>query len=155
MSIVVEYLLNKASEAHIIEHLISCDADFEPVLSARVDINDYARKIVSKAMRFEAWSGDKLVGLLAVYCNDQDKLIAYITNVSVLHKWMHKGIASRMMKQCIEYLNELGMRQISLEVAVNNLPAIRLYENNSFVAGKVNGQCVGMNLNLESKKKYE
>jgi ribosomal protein S18 acetylase RimI-like enzyme len=150
MSAVVEYLMNKASEAEIAEHLSRCDADFVAPLSDRVEINDYAKKIASKATRFEAWSGGTLVGLVAAYCNDQEKSIAYITSVSVLREWMGKGNAARLISQCIEHAKVSGMRQISLEVASDNAPAIRLYEKNGFVAGNANASFVSMDLYLKS-----
>ena len=149
MSELVEYDLNKASEAEIAEHLLCCDADFVPSLSSRVEINDYARKIAGKATRFEAWSGGMLVGLVAAYCNDQEKHIAYITSVSVLREWMGKGIAANLMKQCIEHAETSGMWQISLEVASDNTPAIKLYEKSGFVAGKMNAPFVTMDLYLK------
>jgi len=149
MSELVEYDLNKASEAEIAEYLLCCDADFVPSLSSRVEINDYARKIAGKATRFEAWSGGMLVGLVAAYCNDQEKHIAYITSVSVLREWMGKGIAANLMKQCIEHAETSGMWQISLEVASDNTPAIKLYEKSGFVAGKVNAPFVTMDLYLK------
>jgi ribosomal protein S18 acetylase RimI-like enzyme len=152
MSTVVEYLSNKASEAEITQHLSRCDADFVPPLSGRVEINDYAKKIASKASRFEAWSGGVLVGLVAAYCNDQEKHIAYITSVSVLCEWMGKGISSHLMSQCIEHAKVSGMRQISLEVASDNTSAIRLYEKNGFVAGNANTPFVSMDLYLKSGK---
>jgi ribosomal protein S18 acetylase RimI-like enzyme len=155
MSAAVEYLSNKASEAEIAEHLSRCDADFVPPLSGRVEISDYAQKIASKATRFEAWSGGTLVGLVAAYCNDQEKRVAYITSVSVLKEWMSKGIAARLMSQCIEHAKASGMRQISLEVASDNAPAIRLYEKSGFAAGKVNAPFVTMDLHLKSGEEYE
>ncbi len=150
MSTAVEYLSNKASEAEIAEHLSRCDADFVPPLSGRVEIADYAKKIASKATRFEAWSGNALVGLVAAYCNDQEKRTAYITSVSVLKAWAGKGIAARLVAQCVEHAKVLGMRQISLELAGDNTRAIRLYEKSGFVAGKVTDAFVTMNLYLES-----
>ena len=69
---------NKASEIEIAEHLTRCDTDFVPPLSGRVEINDYVQKIFGKATTFEAWSSGALVGLVATYCNDQEKRIAYI-----------------------------------------------------------------------------
>ena len=148
MIAVVEYLSNKASEVEIAEHLSRCEADFVPPLSGRLEINDYAKKIASKAMRFEAWSDGRLVGLVAAYCNDQEKRIAYITSVSVLREWMEKGIAAFLMKQCIEYAKTSGMRQIGLEVAEGNTPAIALYEKSGFLAGKTNAPFVSMILNI-------
>jgi len=148
MIAVVEYLSNKASEVEIAEHLSRCEADFVPPLSGRLEINDYAKKIASKAMRFEAWSDGRLVGLVAAYCNDQEKRIAYITSVSVLREWMEKGIAAFLMRQCIEYAKTSGMRQIGLEVAEGNTPAIALYEKSGFLASKTNSPFVSMILNI-------
>ena len=56
MNSTIKFFLNKASETDIAEHLEACDADFVPPLTGRVEINSYAKKIVSKATRFEAWS---------------------------------------------------------------------------------------------------
>jgi len=103
MSETIEYLLSQALEADIAEHLSRCDANFVPPLSGRVDISAYARKIESQAIRFEAWSGSLLVGLVAAYCNDEENAIAYITSVSVLREWMSMGIAARLMGQCIRH----------------------------------------------------
>ena len=155
MSTTIEYLSNKASEMEIAEHLLRCDADFVPPLSGRVKINDYAKKIAGKAKRFEAWSDDTLVALVAAYCNDLEKGIVYITSVSVLKEWMGRGMAARLMSQCVEYAKSSGMRQISLEVASANLPAIRLYEKIGFVTGKANPPFVSMDLYLKSAKKHE
>ena len=155
MSAAVEYLSNKASEAEIAEHLSRCNADFVPPLSGRLEINAYARKIASKAVRFEAWYCDTLAGLAAAYFNDQEKRIAYITSVSVLKEWTGKGIAARLVGQCVEHAKISGMRQISLEVASGNTPAIRLYKKSGFVAGKASAPFVSMNLYLESGEEHE
>jgi len=148
MSAALAYLSNRASAAEIAEHLSRCDADFVPSLGSRVDISDYARKIASKATRFEAWSEGMLVGLLAAYCNDRENRIAYITSVSVLKAWTSQGIAARLLGQCVEHAKVSGMRQICLEVASANAPAIRLYENSGFIAGAASGASIGMQLYL-------
>lgn len=148
----VKYVSNKASEAEIAEHLSRCDADFLPALSDRVKVSTYTRKIANYATRFEAWSGNTLVGLVAAYCNDHGKGAAYITSVSVLQAWTGKGIATRLLNQCVEFAKASGMRQVSLEVGRDSTPAIRLYENIGFVAGEVTGAFVTMNLCLEGGK---
>ncbi len=155
MSAKVEYLSNKASLEEIDEHLRKCDVDFVPFLSSRVEISEYAQKIASKAMRFEAWSNGVLIGLVAAYCNDQEKSIAYVTNVSLMKEWVGKGIAVHMMRQCIKHMHALGMKQICLEVASDNKPAIKLYEKCGFVAGNTNTPFVTMNLYLKSGEEYE
>jgi len=152
MSAAVEYRSNKASEAEIAEHLIRCDANFVPPLSARVKISVYAKKIAGKAERFEAWADGKLVGLVAVYYNDQGARSAFITSVSVLPAWSGNGIATRLLDQCIEHSQASGMRRINLEVASGNGPALHLYAKRGFVAGESNAQFVCMSLNLKSKE---
>lgn len=149
MSEAIEFGLNKASEAQIAEHLLRCDTDFVPPLSGRVEISDYAKKIASKATRFEAWSGDKLVGLVAAYCNDWEQRVAHITSVSVLREWMGQGVAAHLVGQCVEHAKVSGMRQISLEVANDNAPAIGLYEKSGFIAGKTKAPFVTMELYLK------
>lgn len=155
MSGAVQYLSNKSSEVHIIEHLLQCNADFVPPLSSRVDINSYAKKIANRAMRFEAWSGDTLVGLVAAYCNDRETRIAYITSVSVLKAWAGKGIATRLINQCFEHANALDMQLIRLEVASSNTSAIRLYKKNGFVESRANASFVTMDHYLKSGNEHE
>jgi ribosomal protein S18 acetylase RimI-like enzyme len=151
----VEYVLNKCSALKIVEHLSQCDASFMPPLSSRVVINDYAMKIANNAVRFEAWSDDTMVGLVAVYCNDEETGNAYITSVSVLESWTGNGIAACLINQCVKHATSSGMRQISLEVASDNMPAIRLYEKSGFVVKQVNAPFVTMNLYLKSRENYE
>jgi ribosomal protein S18 acetylase RimI-like enzyme/SAM-dependent methyltransferase len=150
MSELIEYSLNMASESQLVGHLQTCDADFVPPLSGRVEIRDYAKKIASKATRFEAWSGNTLVGLLAVYCNDEKNRIAYITSVSVLRAWNGKGIAVHLLNWCIEHATTLAMRQIRLNVSSDNTAAITLYEKCGFVPGETNPPFVSMNRYLTS-----
>jgi ribosomal protein S18 acetylase RimI-like enzyme len=149
MSAAIEYLVNKTSAGQIAEHLSRCDSDFVPPLSGRVEIETYSRKIASRAARFEAWSGGALVGLVAAYCNDLETGIAYITSVSVLREWTGKGVAADLMKRCVEYAKASGMREISLEVARDNSPAIKLYEASGFIADGTGAPFVRMKLNLE------
>lgn len=147
------YFTNKATEAEIFEHLSRCNANFVPPLSDRVDIGDYSKKIIRYATRFETWSDRKLVGLVAAYCNDQKKRIAYLTSVTVLCECMGKGIASLLVAQCVDHAKASGMLQIALEVSVRNASAIKLYEKYGFVIKCVNAPFISMNLNLTLKGK--
>lgn len=149
MSATVQFLLNTASVGQIAEHLRCGDADFVPPLSSRVEIDAYAQKMGRKATRFEAWSDGTLVGLVAAYCNDPDQQLAYITSVSVLRAWNGQGIAARLMAQCVEHAKVSGLRQIRLEVASANTPAIKLYQKAGFVADKANTRSMGMKLGLK------
>lgn len=149
MNAPITYRLNKASALQITEHLARCDADFVPPLSGRVMIEAYAQRIADNTMRFEAWSGGTLIGLVAAYCNDEEMRIAYITSVSVLRAWTGKGIAARLTSRCIKYVTVAGFHQIRLKVASDNIPAIRLYEKNGFVVAQANEPFVTMSLLFE------
>ncbi len=147
MSGSIEDCLNKASESEIADHLLCCDAEFVPPLSGRVEISAYAKKIASKAIRFEAWAEGVLVGLLVVYCNDRERQSAYITSVSVLREWMRRGIASDLIEQCIEHVKELGFGRIELEVDSENVGAIKLYREKGFKMNMMDGRSTIMYLN--------
>jgi ribosomal protein S18 acetylase RimI-like enzyme len=148
MSVNVKFEENMASEEQIAEHLSHCDAYFVPRLSDRVEIVEYAEKIANKAMRFEAWAGGSLVGLVAAYCNDRKTCISYVSSVSVLREWSGKGIAVRLMEHCIEYARTIGFWQISLKVGGDNVPAIGLYEKLGFVMRTSDRVFITMNLDL-------
>ena len=151
MSKLVEFYLNKATEAQITNHLLLCDADFVPKLSERVEISNYANKIVDRAMRFEAWVDGMLVGLVAAYCNDNEHLTAYITSVSVLKVWQGGGVASQLIQQCIGRVKLLGFKNIELEVDSVNVGAIRLYEKMNFMINRMNDRTMIMQLNAREE----
>jgi RimJ/RimL family protein N-acetyltransferase len=155
MNAPVEYLLNKACEAEIVGHIWRCNADFVPPLSTRVDIGNYAHKLATNATRFEAWWDGTLVGLVGAYCNDPITHIAYITHVSLLNAWTGKGIAGRLMNLCIAHAKDADMRQINLEVAQANTPAIHLYKKNGFTVRQPRGPFIGMNLCLSRGEEHE
>lgn len=152
MSAMVDYIYNKATEAEITKHLSACDVDFVKALSERVVIAEYSKKIHDNAMRFEAWVADELVGLVAAYCNDQTKQMAYITSVSVLRDWQGKGVAAQLMNRCIEYVELLGIHSISLEVARDNSPAIGLYEKYGFAVTGTSDSVMIMNMCLQKER---
>ena len=143
----VTFCSNRASEKQIAEHLSRCDESFVPPLSDRVDIADYAHKIAGMAMRFEAWDS-ALVGLLAVYCNDRERGVAYVTSVSVLQEWRGRGIAASLVDHCIAHAKAEGFRRVELEVDAENANAVRLYEHQGFSIDAVHGRAVIMRVDL-------
>jgi ribosomal protein S18 acetylase RimI-like enzyme len=147
----VVFGMNAATAADIAAHLQSCDSRFLPALSTRVDIGAYAQKIVDRAVRFEAWSGTVLVGLVAVYANDAASGIAFITSVSVQDGWTGGGIGTRLLRDCIDHAKQHGLRRIRLEVATKQRPAIRLYEKHGFSPGEMSGAFLDMHLDLEGR----
>ena len=144
----IEYHVNRATEIQIKEHLKLCEANFIPPLSERIELQMYSKKIVDKAVRFEAWEENVLIALIASYCNDNENRSAFITSVSVLKEMQGKGFASKLMKQCIKHLKELGLEQAILEVGNENVNAIAFYRKLSFMVSRIDDQTSFMQLNL-------
>lgn len=112
--------------------LRECDADFVPPLSQRVDLAAYARKITAQAARFEAWSDGRLVGLIAVYCNNREVGVAFITNVCIAPAFRGRGLASELLTRLIDHTRQDGWHDIQLEVDAGNDAALALYRRHGF-----------------------
>jgi ribosomal-protein-alanine N-acetyltransferase len=145
----ISYFINKASQAEIEAHLKICDNLYVPRLSDRVEIKSYAEKMVFHAKRFEAWSGTSLVGLIGVYLSNIP--LGYITNVSVLPNWHRLGLASNLMKICVNDLDDLGFFFIDLEVNQKNDAALSIYKSLGYIFIAANAETIRLRLNLKEK----
>lgn len=128
MSDPLRYASNQAGLPELLEHLESCASDFTPPLANRVDVAAYAQRIFERSVRFEAWSGTRLVGLVAAYCNDPARRTSFVTSVSVLRGWQGRAIASSLMDACLRHAAQAGFQCLELEVDPGNVRAIGLYE---------------------------
>ena len=142
----IDFEADSATPTQIAEHLERCDDAFVPPLSTRTGIDDYARKIGRQAVRFEAWVDRTLVGLVAAYFNDEDRRVVFITDVSVEAAFQRTGIASELIRRCIERATNEGFDAIELEVDRANAPAIGLYSRLGFVASDMPGDSIRMRL---------
>lgn len=148
MNDVLEYCIGRASEAEIAAHLHACDEGFIPPLSGRVEIGGYAHKIADKAHRFEAWANGELAALLAAYCNAPDRSAAFVTSISVLPRWQGRGLASRLLADCIAHVRGLGFARLELEVGQDNGAAIGLYKKYGFAVQGQSSSLLKMTLDL-------
>ncbi len=128
----LKYTIQKAGLEDIHRHLQNCSGHFDPPLSGKVNVADYARKIFTHSITFEAWNEGVLAGLIAIYFNAEDRS-AFITNVSVMKTAMNAGIASSLLSNCIVYAGTENTRAISLAVREKNIKAINLYSKFGFI----------------------
>ena len=142
------YKINKSSDIEIRKHLWECSDSFTPPLSTYVEIDSYSTKIFTKSVRFEAFYKNKLVGLIAMYVNKEDRS-TFITNVSVYPEFIGVGIGYTLLKNCKMYINRNGFKRLSLEVKKNNNLAIKFYEKNNFIITKTNKENYTMELKIE------
>lgn len=59
---------------------------------------------------------------------------AEILQVAVRHAWRGRGHGSRMLAECIDIMRASGVREVFLEVAAGNRPALALYRSAGFSA---------------------
>lgn len=128
----MEYRENTAAERDITEHFLACDPTFLRHLQSRVDVSAYARKIAERAWRYEAWDGNRLIGLVAAYHNEDPAVFDFITSVSVLPCFLRQGIGSRLLKSCLSRWQTSRSEELRLEVGEENAAARSLYELNGF-----------------------
>ncbi|MBS0399493.1 MAG: GNAT family N-acetyltransferase [Proteobacteria bacterium] len=152
MTSAVTFSIDVATRGQIEDHLRSCQDRFLPPLGRTVDISEYAGKIVSCARRFEAWNGGALVGLVAVYLNDHKGRLAYITSVSVGREWSGRGIAGRLLEQCVAGARAGGFQDLNLEVGRSNLAAFRLYTRHGFEVVSEAVDMLSMTMKLTEKR---
>jgi ribosomal protein S18 acetylase RimI-like enzyme len=147
MSLAVHFVRDRATSAEVQALLTACDHDYVPSLSSRVSLEEYASKIVTKAVRFEAWMGQRLVGLVAAYCNESTKT-AFITNVSVEPRFRGGGLGGRLMASCVSDCGGRGMQQITLFVNHTNPAAVALYQRHGFQVATREGDDIVMVHNI-------
>jgi ribosomal protein S18 acetylase RimI-like enzyme len=128
----ITYSTKVASEEEIFLHLKECSTLFVPNLNETVDIQEYSKKIFQKSITFEAWVREKLIGLVAIYCNDIESHSAYITNVSIIKEYFGLGVAYQLLKMCISHVELNRFSTIILEVNMTNTPAVKLYKKYGF-----------------------
>lgn len=144
----IVYKIKTAAEPELLTHLTKCKNNFIPALDQTVDIAQYSKKIAENAVSFEAWTGNELIGMIAAYFNDAENKKGFITNVSVLKEYAGKGIAAKLMTNCIVFAKEKKFSAIVLEVNNTNRPAIKLYNRFNFNNTTFKGDLNIMTLNL-------
>lgn len=126
-------LINKINLNELIEIHLLCDEDFVPALSSRVSIPEYCKKLHAHADIISLMHNKKTIGLVAVYANNQQERTAYISSVCMIKEFRGKGYSRLLLESTIEYVKLKELKFIHLEVGLENLPAISLYESFGFI----------------------
>ena len=143
----INYSINNTTYLQIYEHLILCDKSFIPILSERVSIDKYSKKIFDYAIRFEAFFGTKLIGLIAAYKHSSLSEI-FITNVSIDIDYVRKNVATDLLSKLIAYSVNNKFKVIKLEVNNENKKAIYFYNKHNFIHVETNLDILIFKLNL-------
>lgn len=150
-----EITLNKSGAATVESHLRDCDERFSPRLSARVDLADYACKLALLADRLEVWRGSRLVGLVAAYLNNRETRHGFVSSVSVCFDAQGTGVASALMRKCVQLAREKGCESLELEVGEGDQRTQAFYTKHGFqLSGQGRSGFLRMELNLTDQAFY-
>lgn len=125
------FKFNQSKFSDIYNHLKHCDKYFTPFLSSYVNLNTYSKKLQNNADRFEYWSNQKLIGLLAIYKRANTNSV-FITNMSLINSFFAKGYANNLINKAVLFYKDVGFSKIDLEVNISNIRAIKFYSKNMF-----------------------
>ena len=109
-----------------------CDKAFSKSVLNRLDFDLLFDKIDRYAFFCIAYRED-VIGYAAMYANDSQTKVAYITLIGVCQDWQNCGIGSSLMEWCVRIAKSRGMESIKLEVARDNINAQKFYKKHGFV----------------------
>lgn len=112
--------------------LKAIDQDFIPPLSTRIKLEDYAAKLVDKAVLVGAkWHG-RLVGLVAFYCNDLATRRAYVTCLGVAAEARGRGLGVTLIRQAMAVSHAAGMEVMDLQIDGDRPSLLAFYQRFGF-----------------------
>ena len=135
------------SEGRILSFLKDVDGLFTPTLSARVDLNAYAKKLATYANTIFITNacGDEDVASCSFYA---DKEIAYVSSIAVKQEYHHMGYGMQLMDKVIEICRGKGCSCIRLEAYTANDASVRYYKRMGFSVLRQNEQIIEFEYNL-------
>lgn len=117
-------------------YLIDCykklDTSFEPALSSYVNIEKYAKKLLENAYISILEADNSFVGLMAVYINDKENKIAFMSSLGVLDNYKGQGFSQILMTHGIDISRQAGMKTVKFEVKSSYTRAIKFHEKMGF-----------------------
>lgn len=101
---------------NIVEYLKITDKDYDIPMSMLVNLEDYAQKIVSRAVTVAALENDEIIAMANFYCNDTESKIAYVTNISISRFAQGKGYHFKdLLYAVLKIAQKAGMKKLAAE----------------------------------------
>lgn len=118
-----------SSRDSLVQFLERVDVLLPIPLSERVDLNDYAQKVLENGVVLSVEKDNEIVSACMFYCNDIQTQQAYITLLATLPTQQGKHYGNALMRFTERICKDRGMREIHLDTEKCNTKAIRFYEN--------------------------
>lgn len=142
-----EHLSPPSDTIRLLEFLKKSDNMFQPKLSERVDIKQYAEKLTECAELFYVLDDGKDVANCAVYMNQE--YTCFISSFAVAQNMQRSGIGTILMRAVISEGIKRDMKSIELDVYACNNAGIRFYISQGFQKKSESGKWVKMVLELK------
>lgn len=146
----IEYLVYEPHtlDPHIIiSFLKETDKLVVPPLSALVDLEEYAKKITSKAVLFTAWDEGMLIGLTAIYFNRAPEY-SYSTYTMVKREYqLVEMVGIELSKHVRDYNMSNGSAGLRYEIRKTNTQLLKYHLRRGAV---ILGERVYPNTNIVS-----
>lgn len=134
------------------KEIISVLNEFKQILpslkSGRVNIDDFADKILKNGHLCVFSQDQTIQGFSAFYANDTQNKVAYLTMIAVKEEYRREGIGDKLLSFVEKESKLRGMNQLKLEVSISNLGAIKFYEKHGFCILEQNENAYYMIKNL-------
>ncbi len=127
--------IEKCSDLGKVKELVSVfEKQLTPTLSElHIDIDAYAEKIFCHGQLYGAVNPNGgCNGILAAYMNDKEKKTAYLTLLAVKSDCRGLKLGEKLLCTAEKEAKELGMKQFSLEVRMDNINAIGFYKAHGY-----------------------
>lgn len=124
--------LDKGWKEPLVSFLSEISPDLPRPLIGRVDLAEYADKLLDKGYVVAMADGSELVGICGGYANDLIGKRSVVTIMGVRAAIRKGGEGTRLMNCFIGLALKHGMRTLELETHETNLGAIAFYERNGF-----------------------
>lgn len=105
---------------------------FCPPISSITNIDSFKEKLSLLAHSIFCFDQSQIIGFCSFYDNEPQSQNAFLTLLYVVSEYRKNGIANELIVKMISILKEKNFSTISLEVNVDNLSAIKLYEKFGF-----------------------
>lgn len=109
------------------EFLKTVDIDFPIPLSSKVDINEYANKLLKDSTISLYRNDDNILGIVCGYTKKLKDNIAYISIVAVNKENRGRGIATKLVLDFLEICRSEKIDAVHLYTHKTNVKAIKMY----------------------------
>lgn len=118
------------SKDSLLKFLQKVDCDFPVPLSKKVDLCEYALKLIDNATIFYRDEEGQIVSLIAGYTNGSE--MAYIAILATQRQFRGKKYAESLLNEFISFCKGKKLKAVHLYAVESNKKAVALYEKIGF-----------------------